>query len=31
MLIAAWYLAHRKAGGGPDPVAEGILAEVAAK
>ena len=29
-LIAQWYLAHRTAGGEPDPVAEEVLAEVAA-
>ena len=30
MLVAEWYLSHRMSGGEPDPVAESILAEVAA-
>ena len=29
-LIAEFYLAHRTAGGEPDPIAEDLLAEVAA-
>ena len=29
-LIAQWYLAHRIGGGEPDPVAEQVLAEIAA-
>ena len=29
-LIARWYLAHRTAGGEPDPVAEEVLADVEA-
>ena len=31
MLVARWYLAHHIAGGDPDPVAETILAELAAR
>lgn len=30
-LIVNWYAAHRQAGGGPDPVAEDLLAEVRAE
>jgi hypothetical protein len=29
-MITEWYCSHREAGGEPDPVAEKILAEVAA-
>ena len=31
LLVAEWYRAHRQAGGDPDPVAEQVLAEVAAQ
>lgn len=30
-LIVRWYAAHRAAGGSPDPVAEDLIAEVAAE
>ena len=30
-LIVQWYMAHRRAGGAPDPVAEDLLAEVRAE
>lgn len=30
-LIAQWYIAHRAAGGEPDPVQEDLIAEVSAE